>query len=66
MGMNVDESRREGKPGARDAFVRVAVGEVPDRDDAAVGDRDVGGVRSGARAVVDPGALEDRPEQRLT
>ena len=64
--MYVDKSRRERKPVARDAFVRVAVGEIADRDDAAVGDRDVGGVRSGARAVVDPGPLEDRPEQRLT
>jgi hypothetical protein len=66
MGMNVDEARREREAGTRDALVRVAVGEVPDRDDPAVGDGDVGGVWLPAVSVVDAGALEDRPEQRLT
>jgi hypothetical protein len=64
--MNVDETRCECEPIAGDAFVRIAVGEVPDRNDSAVGDGDVGGVWLSAAAVVDPGALEDRPEQRLT
>jgi hypothetical protein len=64
--MNVDETRREREPVATDAFVRVAIGEVSDRNDSAVRDGDVGGVWRPAAAVVDPGALEDRPEQRLT
>jgi len=64
--MDVDEARRQCESVARNAFVRVAVGEITDRGDAAVGNGDVGGERRVARAVVDPGALEDRPEQRLT
>ena len=66
VGMNVDETRREREPVAGHALVRVAVGEIPDRDDSAVGDGYVGNVRRCAESVVDPGALEDRPEQRLT
>jgi hypothetical protein len=66
MGMDVDEARRERKAGTRDALVRVAVGEVPDGDDSAVRDGDVGGVWRSAVSVVDAGPLEDRPEQRLT
>ena len=64
--MNVDETGCEREPFAEDAFVRVAFGKVPDRNDSAVRDGDVGGVWRSAAAVVDPGALEDRPEQRLT
>jgi hypothetical protein len=64
--MDVDEARRERKAGTRDALVRVAVGEVPDRDDPAVGNGDVGGVWLPTASVVDAGSLEDRPEQRLT
>jgi hypothetical protein len=66
MGMDVNESRREREAVAGHAFVRVAIGEIPDRDDSAVGDGDVGDVRRCAESVVDPGALEDRPKQRLT
>ena len=64
--MNVDETRCEREPAAGDAFVRIAIGEVPDRNDSAVRDGDVGGVWRPAAAVVDPGALEDGLEQRLT
>jgi hypothetical protein len=46
--------------------VGVAVGKVADRDDPPVGDGDVGDERRAAAAIVDPGSLEDRPEQRLT
>jgi hypothetical protein len=66
MGMDVDEARCEREPVGRYAFVRIAIGKVPDRDDPAVGDGDIGGERRSAEAVKDPGALEDRPEQRLT
>jgi hypothetical protein len=66
MGMDVDEARRECEPLGRDALVRIAVGKVPDRDDPTVGDGDISGERRSAEAVKDQGALEDRPEQRLT
>jgi hypothetical protein len=64
--MYVDEARREREPFAEDAFVRIAAGEISDRDDSAVSDGDVGGERRTAQPVKDSGALEDRPEQRLT
>jgi hypothetical protein len=64
--VHVDETRREREPVAGDAFARVAVGEIADRDDGTVGDGDVRGVWRPAQAVIDPRALEDRPEQRLT
>jgi hypothetical protein len=66
MGVDVDKPRREREAVARHAVARIAFGEIPDRDDSAVGDGDVGDVRRCAESVVDPGALEDRPEQRLT
>jgi hypothetical protein len=66
MGMNVDEARCECEPVAGHALVRVAFGEIPDRNDSAVGDRDVGDEWRSTESVVDPWALEDRPEQRLT
>jgi hypothetical protein len=66
MGMNVDETRCEREPVATDALVRFASGEVADRNDSAVRNGDVGGVWRPPAAVEDPGALEDRPEQRLT
>jgi hypothetical protein len=46
--------------------VRVAIGEVPDRNDAPVGDGNVGDERRTTASIVDAGSLEDRPEQRLT
>ncbi|HEV2740873.1 MAG TPA: hypothetical protein VIW69_11365 [Candidatus Elarobacter sp.] len=64
--MNVDEARRKREPVTRNAFVRIAIGKVPDRDDPAVRDGDIGGERFAALSVVDAGALQDRPEQRLT
>jgi hypothetical protein len=64
--MDVDEAWREREPFAGDAFVRIAAGEVSDCDDSAVGDGDIGGERRTAQPVKDSGALEDRPEQRLT
>jgi len=64
--VHVDETRRKREPVAGGAFARIAVGEIADRDDLPVGDGNVGGVRRPAQAVVDPRALEDRPEQRLT
>jgi hypothetical protein len=64
--VHVDETRCEREPVARDAFVRIAVGKIADRDDRTVGNGDVGRVWRPAQAVVDPRALEDRPEQRLT
>jgi hypothetical protein len=64
--MYVDEARCERKPFAGYAFVRIAAGEVSDRDDPAVGDGDVGRERRSAESVKDSRALEDRPEQRLT
>jgi hypothetical protein len=64
--MNVDETRRDREPGAGYALVRIAFGQIPDRDDSAVGDGNIGDVWRCAESVVDPGALEDRPEQRLT
>jgi hypothetical protein len=64
--MHVDETRRERETVARNAFDRIPVGEISDRDDRTVGNRDVGRVWRPAQAVVDPRALEDRPEQRLT
>jgi hypothetical protein len=64
--MDIDEAGRKRKPLAEDAFVRIAIGEVPDCNDSTVGDRDVGGVRRSAASVKDARALEDRPEQRLT
>ena len=64
--MNVDKTRREREPVAGHALVRVAVGEIPDRDDSAVGDGHIGDEWRSTESVVDPGALEDRPEQRLT
>jgi hypothetical protein len=66
MGVHVDETGREREPVAGDAFARIAVGKISDRDDLPVGDGDVRGVWRPAQAVVDPRALEDRPEQRLT
>ena len=66
MGMYVDEARRDRKSIAGYAFVRIAAGEVSDRDDPAVGDGDVGRKRRSAESVKDPWALKDRPEQRLT
>jgi hypothetical protein len=64
--MHVDETRRERQSVARNAFARIAFGEISDRDDRTVGNRDVGRVWRPAQAVIDPRALEDRPEQRLT
>ncbi|WP_317995541.1 hypothetical protein [Vulcanimicrobium alpinum] len=64
--MDIDEARRKSKSITRNSFTRFAVGEVPDRNDPAVRDGDIGGVRRITGAVVDSGALEDRPEQRLT
>jgi hypothetical protein len=64
--MHVDETRRDREPVARDAFLRIAAGKIADCDDLSVGDGDVGGKWRPAQAVVDPRALEDRPEQRLT
>jgi hypothetical protein len=64
--MNVDEAGRKREPVARDALVRIAIGEVPDRDDPSVRDGDIGGERFAALSVIDAGALQDRPEQRLT
>jgi hypothetical protein len=66
MGVYVDKARRDRKPFAGDALVRIAAGEVSDRDDPAVGDGDVGREWRSAGPVEDLGALEDRPEQRLT
>jgi hypothetical protein len=66
MGMDVDEARREREPVGRNAFVRIAIGKVPDRDDPTVCDGDISGERRSAEAVEDQGALEDGPEQRLT
>ena len=64
--MNVDESRCEREALAGHALMRVASGQIPDCDDSAVRDGDICDVRRSAESVVDPGALEDRPEQRLT
>jgi hypothetical protein len=66
MGMYVDKARCDREPFAGNAFVRIAAGEVSDRDDPAVGDGDVGRERRAARSVKNLRALEDRPEQRLT
>ena len=66
MGMDIDEARCNREPVAGDALVRIAIGQVPDRNDSAVGDGDVGRVWRPTEAVIDPGSLEDRPEQRLT
>jgi general stress protein YciG len=65
MGMYVDEARGEREPVTRDALVRVAIGQVPDRNDPAVGDGDVGRERRAAASVEDAGPLEDRPEQEF-
>ena len=64
--MNVDEAGCEDEPGAGDTLECVAVGEVPDGDDPAVGDGDVGGKGCATVSVVDEWVFEDRPEQRLT
>jgi hypothetical protein len=64
--MNVDEARRKRKPVARNAFACIAIGKVPDGDDPSVRDGDIGGERFAALSVIDAGALQDRPEQRLT
>ena len=64
--MDVDEPWCERQSVAGHALVRVAFGEIPDRDDPTVGDGDVGDERRCAESVEDPGALEDRPKQRLT
>jgi len=66
MGVDVDEARCQREPIAGDALVRIAIGQVPDRNDPAVGDCDVGRERRAAASVEDTGPLEDRPEQRLT
>ena len=66
MRVNVDEPGRQRESFAGDALVCITVGEIPDRDDPAVRDGDVGRVRNAAQAVVDPGPAEDRPEHRLT
>ena len=64
--MNVDEAWCNRVSVARDALVRIAIGKVPDRDNPAVCDGDIGGERFAALSIVDAGALQDRPEQRLT
>lgn len=66
MGMDVDEARCERLSVAGYTFVRVAIGEVPDSDDSAVGDTDIGRERRPTTSIEDVRALEDRPEQRLT
>jgi hypothetical protein len=64
--VHVDETGCERETGAIDAFDGVATREIPDRDDLPVGDCDVGGEWRPAQAVIDPRALEDDAEQRLT
>ena len=64
--MDVDEAWCKREPFAKDALARIAIGQVPDRNDPAVGDGDVGGERFSTASVVDAGPFEDRPDQRLT
>ncbi len=58
MGMDIDEPRRDRQTVARDSFESLALGEIADDRDAAGDDPDVGRVRRGPRAVVNPGTLE--------
>jgi len=66
MGMDIDEARRKYMTGARNTLEGVAVGEISNGSDPALGDRDVRGKWCSTASVVDQRALEDRPEQRLT
>jgi hypothetical protein len=66
MGVGVDETGHQSQAGAGDAFVGVPIVQSADRDDAALGDSDVGGERRGARPIEHSGPFEDGGEHRLT
>ena len=66
MGMHVDETGDQSQAIAGDALVGVPIVQSADRDDAALGDADIGGKRRGTRPIEHSRPFEDGGEHRLT